>query len=184
MPWGSWEGGVPISHNALQHFPECHGAAGGGGTLPGPAGGGGYPGQVHQVGQQKEYSLHGGRYASCVHAGGLYCSKFILQFSMSNLSATSIASAVLITVALIASILSLAIDRWGQFSITVELAKTDVRAIVVSYYTLFTRFLCISKTARVSSAPDTGIRVLLLMSCPSGDVYIWKSKNYTQKICK
>ena len=29
------------------HFPECHGAAGGGGTLPGPAGGGtlagGYP---------------------------------------------------------------------------------------------------------------------------------------------
>ena len=55
-------GGVPISHNALQHFPECHGAATGGGgvpcqvqpgggvtwwggTLPGPAGGGGvgYP---------------------------------------------------------------------------------------------------------------------------------------------
>ena len=35
-------GGVPISHNALQHFPECHGAdTGGGGTLPGPAGGGG-----------------------------------------------------------------------------------------------------------------------------------------------
>ena len=36
-------GEVPISHNALQHFPECHGAAtgGGGGTLPGPAGGGG-----------------------------------------------------------------------------------------------------------------------------------------------
>ena len=58
-------GGVPISHNALQHFPECHGAVGGGGyparsgqggTLAGggtlggyPAGGvpwpGGYPGQ-------------------------------------------------------------------------------------------------------------------------------------------
>ena len=34
------QGGVPVSHNALQHFPECHGAAGGGGTLPGPAGGG------------------------------------------------------------------------------------------------------------------------------------------------
>ena len=43
----STEGGVPISHNALQHFPECHGADtwGGyparssrGGTLPGPAG--------------------------------------------------------------------------------------------------------------------------------------------------
>ena len=26
-----------------------------------------------QLGQQKEYSLHGGRYASCVHAGGLSC---------------------------------------------------------------------------------------------------------------
>ena len=23
------QGGVPVSHNALQHFPECHGAAGG-----------------------------------------------------------------------------------------------------------------------------------------------------------
>ena len=81
-------GGVPISHNALQHFQECHGAVGGG-TLPGPAmgggtlaggvvpwlGGGGYParGGGTQVGQQKEYSLHGGRYASCVHAGGLSC---------------------------------------------------------------------------------------------------------------
>ena len=107
MPWDSGGGGaVPISHNALQHFPECHGAVGGvpcqvqlgGGTLPGPAGGrypgrgggypgqGGYPGKVRmgggtlpgeggtQVGQQKEYSLHGGRYASCVHAGGLSCS--------------------------------------------------------------------------------------------------------------
>ena len=92
-------GGVPISHNALQHFPECHGAdTGGGGTLPGPAGGvGGFPagggtlpggtlvrypppsqvrtGGGTQVGQQKEYSIHGGRYASCVHAGGLSCAK-------------------------------------------------------------------------------------------------------------
>ena len=29
--------GVPISHNALQHYPECHGADTWGGTLPGPA---------------------------------------------------------------------------------------------------------------------------------------------------
>ena len=126
--------GVPISHNALQHYPECHGADTWGGTHPGsargvggyPAGGypavgyparmvpcqgvpclGMYPGRVSpsqvrtggtllggtQVGtppqqgtprarsgwggtqlrQQKEYSLHGGRYASCVHAGGLSC---------------------------------------------------------------------------------------------------------------
>ena len=38
-------GGVPISHNALQHFPECHEAAGGGGYPPG-----GYPGQVPPLG--------------------------------------------------------------------------------------------------------------------------------------
>ena len=58
-------GGVPVSHNVLQHFPECHGAAwevtcqvqlggypgggggypGGGGTLEGGALPGGYPGR-------------------------------------------------------------------------------------------------------------------------------------------
>ena len=53
MPWGRHQGG-PISHNALQHYPECHGADTGGvpsqvqlgGTLLGegyPAGG--YPAQ-------------------------------------------------------------------------------------------------------------------------------------------
>ena len=106
-------GGVPISHNALQHFPECHGAVGGG-TLPGPAGGGtlaggvpwpgGYPGWGvpwpgvvpwsgtppprpgqdgggTQLGQHREYLLHGGRYASCVHAGGLSCSVYFHSFS-------------------------------------------------------------------------------------------------------
>ena len=26
-----------------------------------------------KIGQQNEYSLHGGRYASCVHAGGISC---------------------------------------------------------------------------------------------------------------
>ena len=34
-------GGVPVSHNALQHFPECHGAAGGG--YPARSSWGGYP---------------------------------------------------------------------------------------------------------------------------------------------
>ena len=34
--------GVPISHNALQHYPEFHGTDTGG-TLPGPAGGAGVP---------------------------------------------------------------------------------------------------------------------------------------------
>ena len=104
-------GGVPISHNALQNYPECHGAGGvpcqvqpggvpcggypaggypGQGGLPCPggtlAGGvpwpGGYPGRGGtppgqggtQLGQHKEYLLHGRRYAACVHAGGLSCS--------------------------------------------------------------------------------------------------------------
>ena len=34
-----------------------------------PAGGGGSA----KIGQQNEYLLHGGRYASCVQAGGLSC---------------------------------------------------------------------------------------------------------------
>ena len=85
-------GGVPISHNPLQHYPECHGAdtwggyparsSWGGGTLLGgyPARGRGYPtGGGYQVGQHREYLLHGGRYASCVHAGGLSC---LLCFSV------------------------------------------------------------------------------------------------------
>ena len=91
---------VPISHNALQHYPECHGADTWGGTQPGPARGEPCrgvpcrgvpcrrypyrvppPGRVSprpgrggtQLRQQKEYSLHGRWYASCVHAGGLSC---------------------------------------------------------------------------------------------------------------
>ena len=36
--------------------------------------GGGGRGLSAKIGQQNEYSLHGGRYASCVHAGGLSCS--------------------------------------------------------------------------------------------------------------
>ena len=71
------------------------------GTPPGgyPDPPGGYPGQVPprgvpgppqggtRVGQQKEYSLHGGRYASCVHAGGLssdILSWDVMRFCMIN----------------------------------------------------------------------------------------------------
>ena len=37
-------------------------------------GGGSQPvGGSAKIGQQNEYSLHGGRYASCIHAGGLSC---------------------------------------------------------------------------------------------------------------
>ena len=76
-----------ISQNAMGQTPRgvpCQVQPGGRGTLPGgtlqggyPAGGylagGGYPAGGTQLGQQKEYSLHGGWYASCVHAGGLSC---------------------------------------------------------------------------------------------------------------
>ena len=34
-----------------------------------------------QLGQHREYLLHGGRYASCVHAGGLSCLEFVLVAS-------------------------------------------------------------------------------------------------------
>ena len=112
--------GVPISYNALQHYPEFHGAdtwgvpcqvqpggvpcqvqpggypargypAGGypaRGTLPGGTQVGYPPSQVRiggtLLGQQKEYSLHGGRYASCVHAGGLSCLYIKLKKKSSN----------------------------------------------------------------------------------------------------
>ena len=42
----------------------------------GPAGEGGqssWGGGSAKIGQHREYLLHGGRYASCVHAGGLSC---------------------------------------------------------------------------------------------------------------
>ena len=92
-------GGVPISHNALQHFPKCHGADGGvpcqvqpggvpcwGGTHGGVPCRGGLPcwGGGTLLGQQKEYSLHCGRYASCVHTGGLSCFKYGSSFLTST----------------------------------------------------------------------------------------------------
>ena len=113
-------GGVPVSHNALQHFPECHGAARGctlAGGVPWPGGypgrgvppPGGYPGWGGtlargvpcleggtlpqggtlprggtQLGQHREYLLHGGRYASCVHVGGLSCLFYIRAKDKTN----------------------------------------------------------------------------------------------------
>ena len=89
-PRGVPGSGTPRGGTQVRYPP---GGVPGSGTPPG-----GYPGQVPpggegvprsgtppggypdppprggtQVGQQKEYSLHGGRYASCVHAGGLSC---------------------------------------------------------------------------------------------------------------
>ena len=77
---GTWVRYPPGGRGTQVRYPP--GGVPGSGTPP-P---GGYPGQVPpqgvpgpppgggtRVGQQKEYSLHGGRYASCVHAGGLSC---------------------------------------------------------------------------------------------------------------
>ena len=81
VPWrgGTLPGGYPSWGVPWWGVP-CRG-----GTLAGwyPARGGWYlvrvpprPGQDGggtQLGQHREYLLHGGRYASCVHAGGLSC---------------------------------------------------------------------------------------------------------------
>ena len=94
----SWPGGTlsgPAGGSTLPGPAGGGGYPGWGGTLPGPARGvpwlggfpgrggtlagwvswlGEYPGQGGtQLGQHREYLLHGGRYASCVHAGGLSC---------------------------------------------------------------------------------------------------------------
>ena len=45
----------------------------GGGSVQLAGGGSVQRGGSAKIGQQNEYSLHGGRYASCVHAGGLSC---------------------------------------------------------------------------------------------------------------
>ena len=67
-------GGYPVrSPPAPGGYPVRYPPAPGG--YPDPPPPGGVPGQVPPPPQpgQKEYSLHGGRYASCVHAGGLSC---------------------------------------------------------------------------------------------------------------
>ena len=76
LPGGTLPGGTQIGYPPAGYPPPRPGWGVGtllGGTQVGypPAGG---DGGGTQLGQQKEYSLHGGRYASCVHAGGLSCS--------------------------------------------------------------------------------------------------------------
>ena len=61
-----------------------------GGVSPaggGQSAGGGQPGGWSaKIGQQNEYSLHSGRYASCVHAGGLSCLKCPFGWLTSQIS--------------------------------------------------------------------------------------------------
>ena len=83
-------GGGHSADSAREEGGQSADSAGGGVSLAGgsaggegvgqPGGGGGQLGGEGvswggsaKIGQQNEYSLHGGRYASCVHAGGLSC---------------------------------------------------------------------------------------------------------------
>ena len=75
VPWpgGTLVGGTLAGGYPGQVLPLAR--SGWGGTL---AGGVPWPGGTlarggTQLGQHREYLLHGGRYASCVHAGGLFC---------------------------------------------------------------------------------------------------------------
>ena len=71
--WGYPARGYPAQGVPCWGYP-ARGYPAKGGTLPGgyPAGGVPFQGGT-QLGQHREYLLHGGRYGSCVHAGGLSC---------------------------------------------------------------------------------------------------------------
>ena len=73
-----WLGGYPGWGGTLARgYPGWGGTLARGATL---AGGG------TQLGQHREYLLHGGRYASCVHAGGLSCWTIIVTEVINTLS--------------------------------------------------------------------------------------------------
>ena len=73
-PRGGYQGlGTPPGGVLRFGYPPPRGYWGLGTPPGGYRGLGTPPGGGTRVGQQKEYSLHGGRYASCVHAGGLSC---------------------------------------------------------------------------------------------------------------
>ena len=94
VSWGSQPGGVSqgmgggqLGGGVQPGGSARRGSAGGFGSAGGVSwvGGGGQPklcvsggGGGTQLGQQTEYSLHGGQYASCVHAG-LSCSTFVFD---------------------------------------------------------------------------------------------------------
>ena len=74
---GTWTPPPPPQEGGTRTPSPLPGRGGGGVWVP-PRGypdppQGGYPVRYPPWPGQKEYSLHGGRYASCVHAGGLSC---------------------------------------------------------------------------------------------------------------
>ena len=80
----SWGGSGPAGRGG-----QVQPAGGGGGGQVQPAGRGGQVqlgggsasggGGSAMIGQHREYLLHGGQYASCVHAGGLSCLAIVLK---------------------------------------------------------------------------------------------------------
>ena len=90
VPWpeGYPGWGVPWPGGYLWGYPG--GTLARGGTLAGGYPGWGVPwpgvpcwGGTH-LGQHREYLLHGGRYASCVHAAGLSCFHIILLLAFNR----------------------------------------------------------------------------------------------------
>ena len=102
MLWGSRGGTLPgpAGGGTLAGGYPGGGYSGWGGTLAGgvpwlgewySGGGVPWPGGTlarggTQLGQHREYLLHGGRYASCVHAGGLSCLTIISLVSSLSFS--------------------------------------------------------------------------------------------------
>ena len=76
-----WPGGIPTLTGGGGYLPWTGGTYLGWGGVPTLARGEGYPPWQH-----RKYLLHGGRYASCVHAGGLSCSYMWIDLRQSQTS--------------------------------------------------------------------------------------------------
>ena len=72
-PWARTVGGTQVGYPPGRVPPQARTGGTQVGYPPGRVPHQARTGGGTQLGQQKEYSLHGRRYASCVHAGGLSC---------------------------------------------------------------------------------------------------------------
>ena len=92
-----------------------------------PGRGWGYP-LPPQIGQQNEHLLHGGRYASCVHAEGLSCS-INVNIPPSRLITLSLCGAHLTNIVLSA----ICVVKDSMKNIYIILLKLQLNEIVVKY---------------------------------------------------
>ena len=82
MPWGSGGGGRSGTPQGGTRAPGGSTRTPLGGYPDPPSWGGTWSGTPPPPRPgQKEYSLHGGRYASCVHAGGLSCNDVLWHYN-------------------------------------------------------------------------------------------------------